>query len=163
MWDGEIPDPMVHPYDRACSDVRTRLFEHDAREWFNTQSPLLKSIHEFSTPESEQIVDEIYARGADSVFVLGDEDTIQRGGSIDMLLIELPMDRHSRVQLYDLNQMVAEETGFDGDIDERPKVHAPSMDLTHHDHRTKRMHARQACACLQKRSITRPTTSRQAV
>jgi hypothetical protein len=118
MWDGEKPDPMVHPYDRACIDVRTQLFEHDAREWFNTESPLPKSIHEFSTTESEQIVDEIYARGADSVFVLGDEDTIQRGGSIDMLLIELPMDRHSRAQLYDLNQMVAEETGFDGDIDE---------------------------------------------
>ena len=50
MWDGEIPDPMVHPYDRACNDVRTRHFEHD------------------------------------SSFVLGDEDTIQRGGSIDMLL-----------------------------------------------------------------------------
>lgn len=120
-WDGEIPDPMVHPYDRACTYVRSRHFEHDARDWFNTESALPKCIHEFSPSDSKQIVDEIYARGADTVFVLGDEDTIHRGGSIDMLLIELPMDADSRVQLYDMNQMITEENGFDSDVDEGQK------------------------------------------
>ena len=120
-WDGDIPDPMVHPYDRACTYVRSRNFEHDARTWFDAESALPKCIHEFSPTESKRIIDEIYARGADIVFVLGDEDTMQRGGRIDMLLIELPEDANSRAQLYDLNQMIAEEHGFDGDVDEGQK------------------------------------------
>ncbi len=121
IWDGEIPDPMVHPYDNACDYVRSRHFEHDAQGWFEGESPQPKSIHEFSAAESKQIVDEVYARGADVVFVLGDEDTIQNGGSIDMLLIELPADADSRAQLHELNGMIAEEHGFDGDVDEGQK------------------------------------------
>ena len=121
IWDGQIPDPTVHPYDNACNHVRSRHREHDARTWFQTASPIPKCIHEFSPAESNQIVDEVYARGADVVFVLGDEDTIRNGGSIDMLLIELPANRESRAQLYELNQMVAEEHGFEGEVDEGQK------------------------------------------
>lgn len=98
-----------------------RHFEHDAKDWFNIESPLPKCIHEYSAAESKQIVDEVYARGADVVFVLGDEETIQNGGSIDMLLVELPADANRRAQLYELNQLIAEETGFGGDIDEGQK------------------------------------------
>jgi len=117
-WDGDAPDPMVHPYDRACNYVRSRNFEHDARAWFQAKLRLPTCIHEFSATESKQIVDEVYARGADTVFVLGDENTIQNGGSIDMLLIELPADARSREQLFEMNYMHAEESGFDADVDE---------------------------------------------
>ncbi|HUG67004.1 MAG TPA: hypothetical protein VMM76_04600 [Pirellulaceae bacterium] len=121
LWDGWSPDPTLHEYDQHIQHLLRTFAECDAREWFSNASTSVRRLFEFSQTETDRIVDSVYARGANDVRVLGDEETILNGGSVDMLLIALPVDTDSRKQLFELCEMVAEECGFMEDVDEGQK------------------------------------------
>lgn len=109
---------MTHPYDRCCEHLLDRFERADAKAWIEDQSHGPRVIWEFDTDESRYIIGNIYARGASDVLVLGEEDAISNHGSVDFVLITLPTDAEPRASLIELENMVAEEHGFDGAIDE---------------------------------------------
>jgi hypothetical protein len=87
-------------------------------KWFSKSPASTRLLFEFNQSQTDDIIASVYAHGADDVRVLGDQDTIAKGGSVDMLLVVLPSDRETRKRLFELSAMVAGESGFDGDIDE---------------------------------------------
>ncbi|MBN2291077.1 MAG: hypothetical protein JXM70_01555 [Pirellulales bacterium] len=121
LWDGWSPDPTLHQYDQFVQQMLRSLSECDAKEWFDAAERSPRFLFEFDRLETDRIIDSVYARGANDVRVLSDEDTINNGGSVDMLLIVLPDDAESRKQLFELSELVAEESGLMGDIDEGQK------------------------------------------
>jgi len=118
LWDGWQPDATLHEYDQHIQRILRDLAECDAREWFSKSPTSTRLLFEFNQSQTDDVIASVYAHGAEDVRVLGDQETIENGGSVDMLLIVLPTDRKTRKRIFELSDMVAGESGFDGDIDE---------------------------------------------
>ena len=109
----------MHPYDEFIEKrLRDRWEQCDARQWF-AAAP--RHLFEFGRLETDRILDSIYARGADDVRVVGIPEDIKSSNSIDMILIVLPKQSDSRRQLFELSELVAKESGLEGDVDEGQK------------------------------------------
>ena len=118
LWDGYRPDPTLHQYDQFIERFRRKHYERDAQEWLADNQEKPRLIHEFDAVITREIVESVYARGANEVRVIGEQDAIEGDESIDMLLVVLPSEKENRELLFELSELVARESGLEGDVDE---------------------------------------------
>ena len=108
----------MHPYDDSVEWIKSQNDVREAREWLTATGKDYGVIHELSHEESIEAVDASYSRGAIRVDVVGTLSEEPSESSVDMLLITLPENKKNRELLFDLEEQIAEMTGFDRSIDE---------------------------------------------
>ena len=108
----------MHQYDEFVEILKAKNDAMEARQWLALVGAKYGVIHEMDRQESEDVVEECYRRGAMKVEVLGQLPKDASESSVDMLLITLPPQRLLREELFQLEEVIAEETGFEGSIDE---------------------------------------------
>ena len=108
----------MHQYDQFVEILKAKNDTMEARQWLALVGPSYGVIHEMDRQESEDVVEECYRRGAVKVEALGHLPEDASDSSVDMLLITLPPQRLLREELFQLEDVIAEETGFEGSIDE---------------------------------------------
>jgi predicted polyphosphate/ATP-dependent NAD kinase len=111
----------MHPYDECVERIKARNDTSEARAWLERHGRHYGVIHELSHEESLEVVDEAYRRGAVKVEVVGSLSDVATETSVDMVLITLPKDKADRQLLFELEEAIAHETGFDGSVDEGQK------------------------------------------
>jgi len=108
----------MHRYDEAVQWLKSQNDSSEAREWMERVGRDYGVIHEMSHEESVEVIEEAYARGAVLAEVLGKLSDIASENSVDMLLITLPEDKKDREALFELEEQVAQMTGFEPSVDE---------------------------------------------
>lgn len=107
-----------HPYDDAVEYILRENDSEEAEQWLRRTGADYGVIHELDHEESREVVKAAYSRGAVKVEAIGHIPNDLSEARVDMLLIHLPSDKADREALFDLEAMVAEQTGFDRSIDE---------------------------------------------
>jgi hypothetical protein len=108
----------MHQYDECVEHIKSENDIKEALEWLEEAGKKYGVIHELSHEESIEVVEEAYNRGAVRVEVLGILSDDPSESSVDMLLITLPKDRHSRQLLFDLEETIGEMSGYERSVDE---------------------------------------------
>lgn len=108
----------MHQYDEFVEIIKAKNDTMEARQWLALADSNYGVIHEMDRQESEGVVEECYRRGANKVEVLGHLPEDVSESSVDMLLITLPPQPLLREELFQLEEFIAKETGFEGSIDE---------------------------------------------
>ena len=109
----------MHIYDTFCEHLLNSRGSADALKWINSAlSNKPRTIGSLDTDDTKYIVGYVIAKGALRTRVLGDHDVIHTYGSADALLIDLPDDPFLRSELFEIENQVASETGFDATFDE---------------------------------------------
>jgi hypothetical protein len=108
----------MHPYDESVEWIKSQNDLQEAREWLTTMGRDYGVVHELSHDASIEVVETAFSRGAIQVDVVGTLSEEPSESSVDMLLVTLPENKKDRELLFDLEEQIAEMTGFDRSIDE---------------------------------------------
>lgn len=108
----------MHPYDEAVVCFMQNNDVAEARQWLSKAGSAYGVIHEMTHHESQEIVEEAYARGAVLVEAVGTIEYDPKESSVDVIVITLPKVKKDRAMLFELEAAVFEGTGFMPSIDE---------------------------------------------
>lgn len=109
----------MHVYDKLCEHLLQTRASAEAVEWIESAlGPMPRTIGSFDADDTRYVIGNVLARGAVRARVIGDPDVIHSYGSADALLIDLPQDPALRNSLFELENQIANETGFDATLDE---------------------------------------------
>ena len=108
----------MHQYDEAVEWIKSRNDCMEAREWLELAGEDYGVIHEMSHEESVEAVEECYQRGAQKVEVIGELPKDAKKSSADMLLVTLPKDGKARELLLELEELIANMSGYQLSVDE---------------------------------------------
>ena len=108
----------MHRYDEAVEWIKGQNDVEEARKWLASAGKDYGVIHELTHDESLEAVELCYDRGAVKVEVIGESLDDAQNSSADMLLITLPKDPAKRVELFELEQRIAEMSGYQLSVDE---------------------------------------------
>lgn len=108
----------MHPYDQAVTYFMENHDVAEARGWLSETGTAYGVIHEMTHQESQEVVEEAYARGALLVEVAGEIDNDPKQSSVDVIVITLPEDKEDREMLFDLEAMIFKQVGLMPSVDE---------------------------------------------
>lgn len=118
-WTSSRRGGIVHVYGKLCEHLLQTRASAEAVEWIESAlGPMPRTIGSFDADDTRYVIGNVLARGAVRARVIGDPDVIHSYGSADALLIDLPQDPALRNSLFELENQITNETGFDATLDE---------------------------------------------
>ncbi|WP_442485832.1 hypothetical protein [Aeoliella sp. SH292] len=111
----------MHQYDQAVERIRQQNDSEEARHWLARTGSVYGIVHEMSHEETIDAIEECYMRGAKLVEVMGELPANPSDNNANMLLITLPEEKIFRKQLFELEQAIADMSGYQLSVDEGQK------------------------------------------